>query len=67
MFDTTPDAVLPLDKWIVEFEAEIFDQMILQNCISQNIQDSGSLFLNNKVLKDHFTTAVNFKLTEVSF
>ena len=65
MFSTTADTVLPLDKWLVEFEAEIFDQMILQNCISQNIPDSGNLFLNNKALKDHFTTAINYMLTEV--
>ncbi|XP_075262922.1 WASH complex subunit 4-like isoform X1 [Convolutriloba macropyga] len=64
MFSTTADTVLPLDKWLVEFEAEIFDQMILQNCISQNIPDSGNLFLNNKALKDHFTTAINYMLTE---
>ena len=65
MFDTNLDEVMPLEKWLVEFEAEIFDQMILQNTITMNIENSGTLFLNNRALKDCFLASLQYMMAEV--
>ena len=67
MFDTNLDEVMPLEKWLFEFEAEIFDQMILQNCVTQNIDNSGTLFLNNKALKECFMVSLQYMMAEVSY